>query len=71
MINTENNIYKVGETVYARIHPSQKLIVRRYVAKIYYCKVLSDPSLRELVYFERELMSDAHGHLANTAENSN
>jgi hypothetical protein len=45
------NKYKEGEEVY--------LIVRRYVDRIYYCKIKKDLKLKELVYFERELMSDS------------
>ena len=53
------NKYKEGEEVYAKVNPSLKLIVRRYVDRIYYCKIKKDPTLKELVYFERELMSDS------------
>lgn len=49
--------YKEGETVCAKVEPSLKLIVRRYVDRIYYCKILEHPDRDELVYFERELMS--------------
>lgn len=49
------NIYKEGDEVYAKVNPSEKLIVRRYVGRIYYCKVAVDTSLEEQVYFEREL----------------
>jgi hypothetical protein len=53
------NKYKEGEEVYAKVNPSLKLIVRRYVDRIYYCKIKKDLKLKELVYFERELMSDS------------
>lgn len=53
------NKYKEGEEVYAKVNPSRKLIVRRYVDRIYYCKIKKDPTLKEVVYFERELMSDS------------
>lgn len=49
------NKYKEGEMVCAKVAPSLKLMVRRYVDRIYYCKVLEDPGRKELVYFEREL----------------
>lgn len=48
--------YKEGEKVYSKVNPSVELIVRRYLARIYYCRVASDQSLKEEVYFERELM---------------
>jgi len=50
------NKYKEGEEVYAIVDPSLTLIIRRYVDRIYYCKIKKDPTLKELVYFERELM---------------
>lgn len=49
------NKYKKGDIVYARVNPSVKLVVRRYLNEIYYCIVHSDPSAKDLVYFEREL----------------
>lgn len=53
------NKYLEGEEVYAKTNPSQKLIIRRYVDRIYYCIIKQDPTRKELVYFERELMSDS------------
>lgn len=53
------NKYKEGETVYANEEPALKLKVRRYVDQIYYCTVTEDPSRKDLVYFERELMDEA------------
>jgi hypothetical protein len=50
------NKYKEGDVVYAKKDPLQKLIVRRYVTEIYYCKIANDPAGKELVYFERELI---------------
>ncbi len=46
-----------GSVVYAKDNPSLKLKVRRYVDRIYYCTIQKDPTLKELVYFERELMT--------------
>jgi len=51
------NIYKEGSTVCAKINPTQKLLIRRYVDRIYYCKIQKDLAHKELVYFERELMN--------------
>ncbi len=50
------NKFKEGETVYANIAPTIKLTVRRFVDEVYYCRVAEDPSHKELVYFERELV---------------
>lgn len=49
------NKYKPGEIVYASVNPSLKLVVRRYISRIYYCKTFNDPLKKDLVYFEREL----------------
>lgn len=54
MDSTENK-YKEGETVVAKVNPELKLIIRRYVDRIYYCKIPGEPERKELVYFEREL----------------
>ncbi|MEQ8477537.1 hypothetical protein [Fulvivirga sp.] len=50
------NRYVAGDIVYAKVNPSLKLIVRRYIDRIYYCKIMEQPDKKELVYFERELM---------------
>lgn len=36
------NKYKEGEIVYAKINPELKLVIRRYVDQIYYCKIEKD-----------------------------
>jgi len=48
--------FKEGEVVRAKVNPTLNLIVRRYVDRIYYCKIQEDPTRKELVYFERELI---------------
>jgi hypothetical protein len=52
---TMENKFKEGSSVCARANPDLKLVIRRYVDRIYYCKVDEDPLHKELVYFEREL----------------
>jgi hypothetical protein len=52
----EQNKHQENDEVYAKVHPSVKLIVRRYIDRVYYCKIASAPERKELVYFERELM---------------
>lgn len=54
----QENKYQEGQIVFATVRPAQKLIIRRYVARIYYCIIQADPRHKELVYFERELQSD-------------
>jgi hypothetical protein len=53
------NKYKNGEVVFERIRPTQKLVIRGYFNGIYYCKCLEARTRKELVYFERELLSDS------------
>ena len=55
------NKYKHGEIVRERIRPSLKLTVSRYVNGIYYCLIHERDSKKELVYFERELISGVTG----------
>ncbi len=50
------NRFKIGDFVFAKVRPSVPLVVRLYERRIYYCNVKMDPSAKELVYFERELM---------------
>jgi uncharacterized protein YodC (DUF2158 family) len=52
------NKYKNGEVVIERIRPTLKLIVSRYVNGLYYCLIQERDSKKELVYLERELVSD-------------
>jgi hypothetical protein len=52
-------IFPEGSVVYAKVNPGLKLMVRRYAKRIYYCTAPEQPSQRELVYFGRELTSDA------------
>ena len=54
---TMENKYKEGDVVFANEDLEKKLVVRRYVDRIYYCKVAGDSYAKELVYFERELVN--------------
>jgi hypothetical protein len=53
---TMENKFKEGDVVCAKENPTLKLVVRRYVDRIYFCKVQADTTAKELVYFERELV---------------
>lgn len=55
--NEQGTKYKVGDIVLERIRPAQKLIVSYYKNKIYYCKAQEHQHRKELVYFERDIMS--------------
>lgn len=49
------NIFIEGSVVSAKVRPEIKLIVRRYLKRIYHCTVQDNPLQKEQVYFEREL----------------
>jgi len=50
------NKFKEGEVVRAKVNPNQNLVVRRYVDKIYYCKIQENLNHKDLVYLEWELL---------------
>lgn len=52
------NKYNPGDIVYAKVNPTLKLVIRRYVDQVYYCKVFDDQERKELVYFDRELVEN-------------
>jgi hypothetical protein len=48
--------YKIGQIVYERIHPNQKLVISHYLNGLYYCRPVDGNQARKpLVYFEKEL----------------
>ncbi len=51
------NKFDDGQLVYAKAYPEVKLIVKRGVDRMYYCKVESQPTLKSLVYFEQDLVA--------------
>ena len=48
--------FEVGDLVAAKVRPLVPLVIRLYARRVYYCNVMEDPSAREQVYFDRELM---------------
>ena len=56
-----DNHFSEGSVVYAKENPALRLVVRRYVKRIYYCTVQENPTQKELVYFERELTDKESG----------
>ena len=54
--NNTTGKFKEGEAVFENVNPSRKLLVRRYLDRIYYCRTESPP-LKDVVFFERELTS--------------
>lgn len=57
--NNNDNIYQVGSTIFAKENPALKLTIRKYYQRIYYCVDASNPTHKERVYFERELIAPA------------
>lgn len=49
------NKYAEGQYVHAIDSPHIKLIIRRYLDRIYYCKIVEFPEHDDLVYFERQI----------------
>ncbi|MEQ8532822.1 MAG: hypothetical protein RIB86_13305 [Imperialibacter sp.] len=49
------NKFTEGTTVYALAHPNKKLIIKRYIKRIYYCTSPAYPDQKDMVFYEREL----------------
>ncbi len=49
------NTFKEGDTVSPKSNPRLRLIIRRYVDRIYYCKDPKDDKGKEYAFFEREI----------------
>lgn len=52
------NKYNSGDVVNAKVNPSLELVIRRFYDEVYYCKIKDHPERKELVYFERELVTN-------------
>lgn len=50
--------FKAGDNVYSKVNPTVKLVVRRYIDRIYYCKFVDEPNKKELALFEREILTE-------------
>ncbi len=48
--------FKESDTVYTKVNPEVKLMVRRYVSRIYYCRFSDKPDRKEVALFKRELV---------------
>ena len=53
MVAPPENSYKKGDTVSPKSNLALKLVVRRYIDRIYYCRDVDD---REYAFFEREIV---------------
>lgn len=51
-----DNIYKEGTMITAKVDPELKLIITKYYQRIYYCAVVAEPDRKQFAYFERELI---------------
>jgi hypothetical protein len=54
-ISVTQNKYKEGEVVYANSDPKRKLVISRYIDRIYYCYLQQNPSIKNLLFYERQL----------------
>ncbi|WP_299761603.1 hypothetical protein [uncultured Pontibacter sp.] len=50
------NKFPIGSEVFAKVNSDLILTIRQYLKRIYYCTVKSQPSQKDLVYYERELV---------------
>ena len=51
----DDNLYKEGSIICAKIEPTLKLLITKYSQRIYYCTVVGHPDQKNLAYFESEL----------------
>jgi len=56
-----DNIYEAGIFITAQNDPSCKLVINRYLDRIYYCEAVNDRTHKLLAYFERELVPPSTG----------
>lgn len=54
-----DNLYTVGTFTTAKNDPARKLMIKRYLGRIYYCTAVDDPTQKLLAFFERELTPPA------------
>lgn len=52
-----DNIYPEGTLIKANENPGLQLRIMKYYQRIYYCAVVDDPTQKQRVYFERELIA--------------
>jgi hypothetical protein len=53
----DDNVYSVGTIITAKEAPTIKLEIKRYIQRIYYCSIVGEESVKQKVYFERELIA--------------
>lgn len=52
-----DNVFKTGTNIYARVNPNVKLFILDYKSRIYYCNVTGAEGGPVLAYYERELIA--------------
>ena len=55
-LTNNDNIYKIGAAVFAKSRPEVALVIMRYYHRTYYCVDVSDPTGKQLEYFEKDLI---------------
>ena len=55
-LTNNDNIYKIGTTVFAKSKPGVALTIMRYYHRTYYCVDACDPKGTQFEYFEKELV---------------
>lgn len=50
-----DNTYELGEVVFERVRPNQKLIIMQRSGKIYYCVPQENLKRKALVFYARDL----------------
>lgn len=58
-----DNKFPEGSLVYAIAKPEERMVIKRYIDRRYYCRQQKDPAQKELIFFERELTTDPTGGL--------
>jgi hypothetical protein len=53
-----DNKYPEGSLVYAIAAPEERMVIKRYIDRRYYCRQQKDAAQKERVFFERELTND-------------
>jgi hypothetical protein len=53
----KDNRYEEGSIILAKANPKVNLLIIEYLQRIYYCVEVNHPQQKQLVYFERELVS--------------
>jgi hypothetical protein len=55
-LTNNDNIHKIGATVFAKSKPDVALVIMRYYHRTYYCVGIADPTGNQREYFEKDLL---------------